>query len=422
VRRSGAKAAQRAVGPTSPVAGPRRPAVIGHGKPALPIVAISGGQTKVRAAALPALRGAWFGRAQIARDGPRACRFCIRPDHLAKVRQPARRIAMKAAWFDRYGPPDVVRIRDVPTPEAGPGQVLVRVRASTVSSGDRRIRAADFPPGLAIVARAMFGLFRPRRHVLGVDFAGEVAAVGDGVTGFRPGQRLAGFTGSRMGGHAEYVLLRTRKLAAAEIPEGIGPSEAAALVFGGSAALQFLRDFARLQPGEKVLVVGASGAVGAAAVQIARALGAEPTGVASAANRTLVDGLGATGFIAYDETDPAEGPAEFDVVIDTQGRITPEMLATRVRPGGRLALVSTDLPGMLGARRLGKRRGIRVITGVAAERADDIAYLLGLAAEGRLRPVIDATFPLEDATAAHARADSGHKRGAVVLTMEEAAA
>ncbi len=196
---------------------------------------------------------------------------------------------MKAAVVERYGPPEVVSVVDLPDPVAGKGQVLVRVHAATLNSGDARIRGARFPPGFAVPARLALGLRRPRRPVLGVAYSGVVEAVGPGVSGVTVGDEVCGMTGARMGAHAELAAVRADRVCPK--PAAVDHEQAAAILFGGSTARHFLHDL--VGPGKRVLVNGASGAVGSAAVQLARLEGAHVTGVCSDRNADLVRSLGA---------------------------------------------------------------------------------------------------------------------------------
>ncbi|RMH51526.1 MAG: NAD(P)-dependent alcohol dehydrogenase [Alphaproteobacteria bacterium] len=323
---------------------------------------------------------------------------------------------MRAAVVHRYGGPEVVRVAERPDPVPGASEVLIRVAATTVSAADARIRAARFPRGFGLIARAMFGLRRPRNPVLGTEFAGRVVAVGPGVAAPRPGQRVVAYAGGALGGHAE-LAVRPARSALAVLPDAVEDATAAALAFGGATALHFLIERARLSPGESLLVVGASGAVGSAAVQIGAAHGARVTGVTSGGNAGLVRGLGAEATIDHRAAAVAAWPRGFDVVFDTVGAAPLSALARLVRPGGRLVPIVTSLPQMLGAGLVGRRHGIRVLTGAAPERAEHLRALVEMVAAGRFRPLIGARLPLARIDEAHAIADSGRKRGSVVVTM-----
>ncbi len=319
---------------------------------------------------------------------------------------------MKAAVYRRYGPPDVVRIEEVPRPDPKTNELLVRVRATTVSAGDSRLRSARVPPGFGLMMRLAFGIFGPRRHTLGWEFAGEVAAVGPSVARFVPGDRVFG---TRMGSHAEYVV--APESSAAPIPRSLTFEDAASLVFGGMTSLYYLRDKAKVQPGERALINGASGAVGTAAVQIAKHFGAAVTGVCSAANGELVRSLGAERVVDYAREDFTQTGQTYDVILDAVGNCPFERCKHALAPGGRLLLVVASLGQMLGGMLRPSRAGRRVLTGVGATRAEDLLFLGTLAESGALKPVIDRTYPLARIVDAHSYVDTGRKRGSVVVTL-----
>jgi NADPH:quinone reductase-like Zn-dependent oxidoreductase len=313
---------------------------------------------------------------------------------------------VRAAVFDRYGGPEVVRVDEVATPAPGRGQVLVRVRAAAVTSADSRIRAARFPAGFAVPARLVFGVRRPRRPVLGSAFAGVVEALGPGVDGPAVGDRVCGMTGMRMGAHAEQVVVRADR--AVPVPDGVGDDDAAAALFGGTTALYFLRDRACLDKGSSVLVNGASGAIGTMAVQLAKRAGAVVTGVTSGPNADLVIGLGADDVLDYRREDLGSTTARFDVVLDTVGNLTIASGRRLLAPDGRLLLAVATLGQTLRARG-------DVAAGTSGERPEDMAHLLELVRDGELRVVLDRVGSLDDVVDLHRRVDSGRKVGNVVL-------
>ena len=321
---------------------------------------------------------------------------------------------MRAAVCDRYGPPEVVQIKEVPRPAPADDEILVRVRATTVNSGDARVRALRVPRGLRLPARLRLGVLRPRQPILGLDLAGEVEAIGARVTRFQPGDRVVGSSGFRLGCHAEFRCLHESG-AVVPIPARLAYEDAVALCFGGSTALYFLQR-GELARGERILVNGASGAVGTMAVQLARHLGAEVTGVCSARNLELVRSLGADHVVDYAERDFCEGNETYDAVMDTVGNAPYARVRRVLRPGGRFLMVVGDLPQMLAA---GFRKHVvsAAVKDTEMVTADVYARLLELAAEGILRPVIDRAVPFERIVEAHALVDSGHKRGAVVVTL-----
>jgi NADPH:quinone reductase-like Zn-dependent oxidoreductase len=319
---------------------------------------------------------------------------------------------LKAAVYHRYGPPDVIRIDDVPTPDPSPNELLVRVRAASVSAGDARLRSARVPPGFGLMMRLAFGITGPRKPILGWDFAGEVAKVGSSVSGFAPGDRVFGV---RMGSHAEYVTVSTNSVAA--MPRGLTFEDATALVFGGMTSLIYLRDKARIQPGERVLINGAAGAVGTAAVQLAKHFGAVVTGVCSASNAELVRSLGAARAIDYAKQDFTQSGETFDIILDAIGNCTFARCERALASGGRLLMVVASLGQTLGALVRPSRAGRKVLAGVGATRAEDLRFLGSLAESGAFKPVIDRTYPFTRIADAHALVDTGHKKGNVVIAL-----
>lgn len=313
---------------------------------------------------------------------------------------------MKAAVNRVYGAPDVVHVEEVPAPVPGAQQVLVRVRASAVTAADARVRAAHFPRGYGAIARLLFGLRRPRRQVLGGVASGVVEAVGARVEGFAVGDEVCGTTGMRFGCHAELAALPAKRLV--RKPAGVSHEQAAGLLFGGSTALHFLRDVGHVQPGQTVLVNGASGAVGTNAVQLAKHFGAEVTAVTSAANATLLKELGADRVVDYTLT-PVDGLTErFDVVLDTVGNIGIDAGRRLLSADGIMLLAVGTLGEALRAR--GNVKG-----GPSPERAESFATLLDLVATGAITVVNSHVVDLEDIARAHEIADSGRKVGNIVL-------
>lgn len=326
---------------------------------------------------------------------------------------------MKAAIVTRYGAPHVVRIVDRPDPVARAGQVVVDVAAAGVTSADWRMRAGAFPsPVLSAVGRLAVGFSGPRNQVLGGDFAGRVAAVGAGVGGFAPGDRVFGF--SVFGAHAEKLVMRAEG-AIVRTPDALPDTEAAALPFAGLSAIAFLERYARVRRDDRVLIVGASGGVGAVAVQVARVLGAQVTGMASAGNLALLRDLGAQSVVDYRQTDPAALSGPFDVVFDTVGRLCYAQARPMLAPGGRFVPLNFGLregADMLRA----MRAGHEVVMRVNPDTKEGMERLAQLVTEGRLRAVLDGVLPFAAIREAHARVQTRHRRGATVLTMPGAKA
>jgi NADPH:quinone reductase-like Zn-dependent oxidoreductase len=310
---------------------------------------------------------------------------------------------MRAAVVDRYGPPEVVRLADVPAPVPRAGEVLVRVVATAVTAGDARIRGARFPRGFAVPGRLALGLRGPRRPVLGGVFSGVVESVGARVTGLAPGDEVCGMTGVRMGAHAELVAVPAAR--AVPKPAEVSHDDAAGVLFGGTTALHYLRDKAQLTRGRSVLVNGASGAVGTNAVQLAKHLGATVTAVCSGRNADLVRGLGADEVVDHTTT-PLTG--RYDVVLDAAGTVSAAAGRRLLTDDGVLLLAVATLGETVLARG-------RVKAGPAPERAADVTSLLERVAKGELAVVVEDVLGLDAIVDGHRRVDSGRKVGNLIV-------
>ena len=331
------------------------------------------------------------------------------------ARTHAQDVRMRAAVYRRFGPPEVVHLEQVPQPQPRPGEVLVKVYASTVSTADHRSRSRNVPKGLGLPTALALGVFRPRKRVLGMDVAGVVEAVGADVTLFAPGDEVIAMLGGRFGGHAEYVCVPQASAITAK-PRNMTFEESVALVFGGITAHAFLSR-ATIRPGDTVLVNGASGAVGTAAVQLAKELGAHVTGVCSGANRELVTSLGADRVIDYTQEDFLSEGQMYNVIVDCVGNAPFERAEACIKPGGALLLVISDLKGLALASRRSKKSGKLVTAGNVDYTAEALASLVGLAEAGRLTAVIDRSYDLADIVEAHRFVDTGRKKGSVVLRL-----
>jgi len=323
---------------------------------------------------------------------------------------------MQAVIYRRYGSPAVLSLAEWPKPVPKSGEVLIRIHATTVSTADWRARSLVMPRGFGVMGRPVFGLFGPRQKVLGTELAGEVEAIGAAVTRFAPGDQVFAFPGAAFGCHAQYRTMPETGLIARK-PANLDFEQAAALSFGGTTALAYLRDKAGVEAGDSVLIVGASGSVGTAAVQIARHFGANVTGVCSGANAELVRSIGADAVIDYTKEDFARGHALYDIIVDTTGTAPISRCEAVLRPGGRLVVVLGTLAQVLGLDRPSRASGKKVIAGVTVTRPEDLRTLAHLAEIGAYRPVIDRVYPLVHAAEAHAYVDTGRKRGNVVLTV-----
>jgi NADPH:quinone reductase-like Zn-dependent oxidoreductase len=323
---------------------------------------------------------------------------------------------MRAAVARRFGGPEVMQVGEVPKPRPKADEVLVKVHASTVSIADHRVRSRDLPKGLWFFGPLALGVFRPRKPVLGMDVAGVVDAVGEEVTGFAPGDEVIAMRGAAYGGHAEYVCVNPGASAITRKPRGLSMEESVALVFGGHTALAFL-NHVELAPGAEVLVNGASGAVGTAAVQLAKVRGARVTAVCSGANAELVRSLGADRVIDYTVEDFTASGETYDVIVECVGNAPFERVERSIKPGGALLLVVTNLTSMLTASRDSRRSGKLVTRSGTPVMGDELASLVRLAEAGEFRPVIDRTYDLDEIVEAHRYVDTGRKRGNVVLRI-----
>ncbi|SMF81518.1 NADPH:quinone reductase [Azospirillum oryzae] len=318
---------------------------------------------------------------------------------------------MKAWICLNYGGPEVLTLETRRKPVPKDNEVLIRICATTVASGDMRVRTLKMPRGFGLIARLVFGVTRPRQPILGAELAGTVEAVGRFVTTWKPGDAVIGFPGAAMGCHAEYRVMAADKPIAPK-PANLSFEEAASLCFGGTTALHFLRR-AGLKAGESLLVIGASGAVGSAMVQLASHMGARVTGVTSTRNIDLVRSLGAQAVIDYTRQDFAEADETYDIVADTVGASSFAKCLPVLNEHGRYLGVSADLPGLF-ARPVGTKRSI---AGPASERPEDVLELARLAEAGVLKPVIDRIYGFSQIADAHAHVETGHKRGSVVVSI-----
>lgn len=325
---------------------------------------------------------------------------------------------MRVAVYEQYGPPEVVSVAERPEPVPGAGQLRIRVHAAPVGSSDSAGRS-----GTPWFARLAFGFRRPRQPVLGSDFAGIVDAVGPGVTRFAVGDRVFGATGVDGGTHAEQIVV-AESSAIAPLPDEVSMADAAAICDGAMTALPFLRDGAHLRQGARVLVNGASGSVGAAAVQLAKHLGAEVTAVCGPAHVELARSLGADRVIDRTHEDFTRARDEYDVIFDAVGKSSFRRTRRALVPGGSYltTVPSWAIMAQQLTSKLGRRRAVIMFTGLRkdADKVPDLEYLAALAAEGGFRPPIEREVPLADVAEAHRIVDTGHKAGSVIVVLEAA--
>lgn len=323
---------------------------------------------------------------------------------------------MQAYLCRRYGGPDVVERAELPTPTPKDDEVLIRIHATTVTAGDWRVRTLTLPRGMKLLGRLALGLRGPRQPILGTELAGVIETAGAKVTRFKPGDAVFAFPGSKMGCHAQYRVLPEDGPLALK-PERLSFEEAAALPFGASTALHFLGK-AGLKAGEKILVIGASGNVGSALVQLARHSGAEVTGVTSTANLELVASLGAHRVIDYTRQDYSAAGGTYDVIADAVGATSFRRCKPLLNDRGRLLAIAGGIPDWWAAFWTGIAGRQRVIAGPAGELPETVRRIAELAAAGALKPVIDRRYEFDRMAEAYRYVDTGRKRGSVVVIVQ----
>ncbi len=317
---------------------------------------------------------------------------------------------MKAIVYRKYGPPDVLHLEEVEKPSPRDNEVLVKIYATAVSSGDWRLRKAD-----PFAVRIFFGLTKPRITILGASLAGTIEATGKNVNRFKVGDQVFGSTGMSFGAYAEYKCLKEDAVIAIK-PANITYAEAAAIPFGGATALYFLRK-AKIEKGQKVLIYGASGAVGTAAVQLTKSFGATVTGVCSTTNIEMVESLGAQKVIDYTREDFTKNGETYDVIFDTVGKMPFPGAIQSLNKKGILILGASGMQHMIQRFWTTLSTDIKIISGVIRGNLEDILYLKELTENGKLKAVIDRSYPLEQMAEAHSYAEKGHKKGNVVITI-----
>jgi NADPH:quinone reductase-like Zn-dependent oxidoreductase len=327
---------------------------------------------------------------------------------------------MKAIVYTEYGPPDVLQLKEVEEPSPKEGEVLVRVHATAVNTGDVNARGFKFvPPGFGPLPRLMFGIRGPKKRILGSDIAGEIEAVGKDVKQFAVGDQVYGIDGEGLGAYAEYVC-RAEEGALAKKPPSMTYEEAASIPFGACTALYFLREKGNVQSGHRVLINGASGGVGAYAVQIAKCLGAEVTGVSSTRNLELVSSLGADNVIDYTKEDFTQNGETYDAILDmVVGKVSFSRCRDSLTENGRYLAVAGGLGEAVQMLWTSVIGGKKVVFGggMASERKDFLLFFNELIEAGKLRAVIDRRYQLDQTAEAHRYVETGHKVGSVVVAV-----
>ncbi len=324
---------------------------------------------------------------------------------------------MKAILHTKYGPPDELQLREVAKPVPGDNEVLIKVHTSSVTSTDCNVRNLTFVTKVFFIpARLMFGVFKPRERILGFDMAGEVEAVGKDVKRFKEGDDVFGAGGLAAGAHAEYISMPEDGVLTIK-PDNMSWKEAAAVFLGASTALYFIRDLGNVQPGQKILIHGASGGIGTYAVQLAKHFGAEVHGVCSTTNLEMVTSLGADKVIDYTKDDFTKSDETYDLILDAVGKTSFSRCKHSLKEEG------VFLPVVMGLTEIAQliwtplTGGRKVKSGVAKERLEDLEFFKELIETGKLRPVVDRCYPLEQTAEAFRYVEKGHKKGNVVITV-----
>lgn len=329
---------------------------------------------------------------------------------------------MKAMVYTEYGTPDVLHLSEVPKPTPKDDEILVRVRATDVGFGDLMARqfntftprSFNMPSILWLYARLEMGLSKPKKQILGGEFAGEVEAVGSAVTRFKPGDQVFGYPSSNLGAYAEYICMSETASVMLK-PANMTYEEATTVPYGALTALNLLKKV-DIQPGQKVLINGASGSIGAAALQLAKAYGAHVTAVCGTPRRDYVKALGADKVIDYTREDFTRSGETYDVILDILGKTSFARCKKSLKPNGRLLYASFKMKQLFQMLWTSIRGGKRVICALAMDKQADLAQIRELVEAGKIKAILDRCFPLERAAEAHRYAESGQKRGSIVLT------
>jgi NADPH:quinone reductase-like Zn-dependent oxidoreductase len=319
---------------------------------------------------------------------------------------------MKAIVYSKYGPPEVLHLKEIDKPSPKPNEILVKIHSTTVTTWDVRLRKAE-----PFLVRFFFGFFKPKKNILGGEFAGEIESVGEKVTQFTKGERVFGSAGVELGSYCEFKCIPEDGVVAS-VPGSLTYDEAAAVPFGALTSLHFLRK-GNVAKGQKVLVYGASGNLGTAAVQLAKNMSAEVTGVCGPTNVKLVKSLGADKVIDYTKEDFSENGVTYDVIFDTIGKSPFSGSVKSLKDGGYYLRAVNISPSSLIKglwTKITSRK--KVVGGTSEETKENLIFLKELIKAGKFKPVIDRKFPLEQIAAAHRYVDKGHKKGSVVITIK----
>lgn len=317
---------------------------------------------------------------------------------------------MKAAVYTQYGAPEVLQLKEVSKPTPKENEILLRIKATAVNSGDVRLRKAD-----PFAVRLIFGLIKPKVNILGSVFSGEIESVGKEVKLFKTGDQVFGHADMSFGAYAEYICIPEDRSLSLK-PTNISHDEAAAIPFGGVTALHFIKKTI-IKENQKVLVVGASGAVGSAAIQLAKSYGAIVTGVCSTSNIDLVKSIGADKVIDYTKEDFTQNGEIYDLIFDTVNSISVSRSLKSINKNGVMILSAAGMREMIQGLWISMTSKKNVLTGVISHSAADIYFLKDLVERGKFKSVIDRVYTLEQIAEAHAYVEKGHKKGNISITI-----
>lgn len=325
---------------------------------------------------------------------------------------------MKVVVYTKYGSPEVLQIREIEKPVPGENEVLIKVHATTVTATD-----CVFRRGEPKFSRLFTGLTKPKNQVLGSEFAGEVEAIGSKVNLFNKGDRVFGTTPGA-GSYQEYISLNAEKSTLTKMPSNKSYNEAISCCDGFLTALPFLRDKGKIQKGNKVLIIGASGSVGSAAVQLSHYFGADVTGVCSTSSEELVKSIGADNVINYTKEDFTKSGEKYDIIFDAVGKSTFSECKNSLSPNGKFLEAGITLkvfPSVISTSIFGSKKALIMATGLRppSERTKDLNFIRELVEENKIKSVIDKTFPFEQIVEAHRFVDKGHKKGNVIIVIDQ---
>ncbi len=324
---------------------------------------------------------------------------------------------MKAVIYNEYGGPEVLHVAEIAKPKPSDNEVLIRISAAEVTKGDCELRSFEFPvKWFSFGLRLVFGVFRPRKKILGGYFSGTVEEIGARVNKFSPGDEVFGASSLKLGAYAQYLAL-PEKYTIVHKPSNLSFEQAAAAPLGGLNALHFMR-LADIQPGETLLVNGAGGSIGTFAVQIAKCMGAEVTAVDAAIKERMLLDIGADHFIDYGKQDFRKSGRRYDVIFDMVASSPLDESIAVLSSAGRYVTANPTFKKMLGAKKTYKKTGKKVIFAFAAEREDELQALKAMLEEERISPAVDRIFPMEQVVEAHRCVEAEQRLGIIVLKID----